>query len=63
MAETIESRSEYPREFDDAKGSNFNDLQQAQLVNFYYHDVLVFHHIIEYNEFGIQIRKQIILDN
>ena len=58
-----ETLSLFPTQFDTATGANFNDFGQPQTVNFYWEGVLKFHWNLEYNEFGIETRRQVITDN
>ncbi len=62
MAESNQSISEYPTQWDDEVGENFNDLGQPQTVKFYYEGVLKFHHNRTYNAFGVLTRNQVVKD-
>jgi hypothetical protein len=58
-----ESFSLFPSQFDEAVGDNFNALGQPQTLNFYWESVLKFHWNLEYNAFGVETQRQVIIDN
>ncbi|NQU52244.1 MAG: hypothetical protein HQ522_06860 [Bacteroidetes bacterium] len=62
MAESNQSISEYPCQWDDEVGANFNSLGKPQTINFYYEGVLKFHHNREYNTFGELTRNLVVKD-
>ena len=62
MAESNKTISEYPHQWDDEVGTNFDSNGKPQTVNFFYEGVLRFHHNRTYNSFGQLTRNQVVKD-